>query len=369
MFFLLPTCVISYAGCGGGDKAAAPTALEVSVADVVKQDVSRKFEFVGQTAGAVDAEVRARVDGVLTGLFFEEGKEVKEGQLIYTIDDAPFRASVAGAKAALAEAESRLVKAEADLKRIRPLAEMNAVSKKDLDTAIAQEGVARSGVEAAKAGLESAEIELSYTQIKAPASGIIGLTKAKKGELVGKPPNPIILNTVSNLDPILVRFAVNEKDYLYFARLKQKRIEKGDAPEVRVLELVLADGSVHPQHGAVSSVDSQIDPQTGSLKVEASFPNPNTLVRPGQFAKVKTSGETTAGALLIPKKAIRDLQGQSQVFVVKQDDSVEQRTVVTGLEVADLQVIESGLNEGERVAVDGLQRLKSGMKISPKKVS
>ena len=201
------------------------------------------------------------------------------------------------------------------------------------------------------------------------STGVIGLNKAKVGEFVGKPPNPVILNTVSQLDPIHVRFAVNEKDYMYFARLQQKQIDAGGPQQKRKLELYLSDGSKHSALGEVASADRNVDAATGSLAIEAAFPNPNKLLRPGQFAKIKVAGDTSMGALLIPKRAIRDLQGKSQVYVVGNDNSVEQRTIVVGNEVADLQVVESGITEGERVAVDGLQRLRTGMKIVPKLVS
>ncbi len=369
--FTLLLCVTFGAllsGCGGGEeKVKTASALEIAVTPVTRQDVSIMSEFVGQTKGAVDAEVRARVEGIVQQIHFAEGTEVKEGQLLYSIDQAPYKAKLAESKGRLAEAETLLTKAESDLKRIRPLAEMNAVSKKDLDAAIAQEGSARGGVEAARAAVESSEIELGYTQVTAPVSGLIGLSKAKVGEFVGKAPNPVVLNTVSQLDPIHVRFSVNEKEYLYFARQRAKN--EGTGPPKRKLELILADGSKHIHIGEVASAESQIDPNTGTLTVEAAFPNAEKILRPGQFAKIRTTLETRTGALVIPKRAIRDLQGQSQVFVVNSDNSVEQKTVQIGPQVGDLQVIEEGLTEKEVIAVEGLQRLKTGMVIAPKVVS
>ncbi len=353
----------------GGETTEAPKSqtLEISVSPVKRKDVPIVAEFVGQTKGAVDAEVRARVEGIVLGIHFKEGTEVSEGTLLYTIDPAPFEAKLAEAKGKLAEAETLLTRAESDLKRIRPLAEMNAVSKKDLDAAVAQEGAARGSVEAAKAAVESAEIELGYTKVMAPVSGLIGLSKAKVGEFVGKAPNPVVLNTVSQLDPIHVRFSLNEKEYLYFAR--QRAAAEGAAsgePPKRQLDLVLADGSTHNYQGEVASAESQVDPTTGTLTVEAAFPNPQKIIRPGQFAKVKGTIETRTGALVIPKRAIRELQGQSQVFVVNSDNSVEQKTVKLGPQVGELQVIEEGLTENAQVAVEGLQRLKTGMTVSPK---
>lgn len=355
-------------GCGGGkeaEKVQTAPALDIAVATVTRQDVPVVSEFVGQTKGAVDAEVRARIEGIVQQIHFSEGTEVTEGQLLYSIDPAPFKAKVAESKGRLAEAATLLTKAESDLKRIRPLAEMNAVSKKDLDAAVAQDGAARGGVEAAKAAVESAEIELGYAQVAAPVRGLIGLSKAKVGEFVGKAPNPVVLNTVSQLDPIHVRFSVNEKEYLYFARLRAK---EGSAlqPPKRVLDLILADGSKHSHTGEVTSSESQMDSTTGTLTVEAAFPNPDKILRPGQFAKIRATVETRTGVLVIPKRAIREVQGQSQVFVVNSDNSVEQKTVRVGPQVGDMQVIEEGLAENARVAVEGLQRLKTGTIVSPK---
>lgn len=310
---LLGTIFLGIVSCGKseeGASSAAPPPLEIAVGEVVHRDVPRTMEFVGQTKGAVDAEVRARVEGVILGIHFDEGREVTEGQLLYTIDPAPFEAKLAQAKAALSEAEAKLVKAESDLKRMRPLAQMNAVSKKDLDTSIALEGTARGGVEAAQAVVKSAEIELGYTKVNAPVSGVIGLSKVKVGELVGQGPANVVLTNVSKLDPIHVRFSVNEKDYLYLSRLRQQEVKSGQPIVKRVLDLQLADNSIHPEKGEVVSSEAQVDAATGSLTVEASFPNPGKILRPGQFAKIKTVGETVSGALLIPKRAIKELQGQ-----------------------------------------------------------
>lgn len=360
---LLLTVAIS---CKSSDTTSGPAPLEIPVAHVVKKDVPIKFEFVGQTKGAIDAEVRARTEGAVLEMHFEEGKEVKEGQLLYVLDPAPYAAQVAEAKGKLAEAETKLTKAESDLKRYKPLAAMNAVSKRDLDAAVAQEGSARGSLEAAKASVESAEIQLGYTKILSPTTGTIGITKAKVGEFVGKPPNPVILNTVSKLDPINVRFAVTERDYLYFARQKQAEIAAGTPAEPKELTLLLADGSEHPQRGKVVSVNREIDASTGTITVEASFPNPNKLVRPGQFAKIRVIGDTVQNGLLIPKRAIRELQGQYQVFVVGKDNTVEQRTIKPGAELDNLQLVESGIQENDLVVVEGIQRLTPGTKIEPK---
>ncbi len=353
-------------GCGGPEEAPPAPPLSVKVASVEKRDVPISQEFVGRTVGAIDADVRARVDGVVTGMFFEEGGEVSEGQLLYTIDPAPVLTKVAQAKGALAEAESALVQANADLARIKPLAAIDAVSKRDLDNAIARQGVSRGAVDAAKAAVEAAEIELSYTKVTAPTSGTIGISKAKVGEYVGRPPNPTILNTVSKLDPIHVQFSLSEREYLFFSRLA---LENGGKKGERVLELILADGTTHPHTGVLQKVDRSIDVKSGAVTVEASFPNPNKLLRPGLFAKVRTVAVTRPGVLVVPKKAVREIQGRQQVLVVDTQARVEQRGIEVGPAVGELQIVESGLTEGDVVAVESIQKLRTGMTIDPQKVT
>lgn len=365
LFAPLPGAFLS--GCGGNAKkeiVAKP--LELQVVAVEKRDVPLGREFVGHTLGSIDADVRARVEGVVTGVFFEEGKQVTEGQLLYTIDSAPFDAKVAEAAAGLAETKTKLVQAESDYRRIKPLADIDAVSKRELDFSTASLGVAQNAVKAAEAQLDQAKIQLSYTRITAPTSGVIGISRAKVGEFVGRPPNPSILNTVSKLDPIMVEFTLNEKDYLYFARLATDTgADSGGERKKRELALILADGSVFSQKGTVAKVDRQIDVQTGAITLQASFPNPGQLLRPGLFAKVQTVAETRLGALLVPKKALGELQGKFQLFVVDSGGQVQQRMVEVGPEFGELRVIESGVVEGELVAVEGIQRLRSGQHVVP----
>lgn len=367
-------CVVSVAagvalgvtGCGSKEKAPEVQQLEISVVDIGKKDVVLSSEFVGRTYGAVDAEVRARVEGVLEEIHFQDGGEVTEGQLLYSIDDAPLLAKVAQAKGALSEALTRQTQADTDLKRIRPLADINAVSKRELDGAIGRKGVADGAVDAAKAQVQAAEIELGYAKVKAPTTGLIGITKFKVGELVGKGPNTSVLNTVSKIDPIHVRFPVSEREYLYFSKLVE---QQGPNREKRVLQLILADGSVHPELGELVSVDRNIDSQTGAIMVEASFPNPTKRIRPGMFAKVKTIAETRKNILVVPKRALKEMQGKYQVFVIAADGSVEPRNIEVGADAGDSRVVESGLSEHELVAVDGIQRLRSGMTVKAKTVS
>jgi membrane fusion protein (multidrug efflux system) len=350
------------AGCQDKKAPTEVSAIKIQVGRVEARDLPIIKEFVGRTVGAVDADVRARVQGVLTGILFEEGKEVTEGQLLYTIDPAQYQAKVAAAKGQMAEAKTRFVQTEADLARIKPLADIDAVSKRDLDKAVAAKGVAEGAVEAAKAQLEAAEIELGYTKITSPTTGIIGISRAKVGELVGVPPKAVILNTVSKLDPIHVQFSVSEQEYLYFARLSQ---QAGPDQPKRSLEMILADGSIVPDRGEVVKLDRGVDVNSGAITVEASFPNPQKILRPGLFAKIRTVAETRPNVLLIPRTAIRELQGTFQVFVVDSVGRVEQRNIDVGPVSGDSQVVERGLSAGDVIALEGIQRLKSGMTIDP----
>ena len=363
---VLAAVALGVTACGSKEKAPEVQQLEVSVVAIGKKDVVLSSEFVGRTSGAIDAEVRARVDGVLEEIHFQDGGDVTEGQLLYSIDDAPLLAQVAQAKGALAEALTRQTQADIDLKRIRPLADINAVSKRELDGAIGRKGVADGAVDAAQAQVHAAEIELGYAKIKAPTSGLIGISKFKVGELVGKGPDTSVLNVVSKIDPIHAKFPVSEKEYLYFSKLAE---QQGPNREKRVLQLILADGSVHPELGELVSVDRNIDAQTGAITVEVSFPNPTKRIRPGMFAKVKTISETRRDVLVVPKRALKEMQGKYQVFVVGADGSVEPRNVEVGADAGDSRVVESGLSENELVAVDGIQRLRSGMSVKAKTVS
>lgn len=355
--------------CGKKEEEQAPN-MKVAVLEVVQKDVPLYMELVGQTIGSLDIAIRARVDGTLEGMHFTEGKSVEKGDLLYTIDSRPFEAKVVNAKSKLAEEKTKLAKAENDLKRVKPLAAINAVSKRDLDAAIAQEGAAQASVEAAKAALEFAEIELSYTKIEAPVSGLIGISEAKVGDYVGKEPNPIVLNMISQIDPIHVRATISEREYLQFARRvveqrENKKLEVEEKGKRKPLELILADGSTHDHIGYSHAVDSQVDPSTGTLRIEAAFPNPQQILRPGQYAKIRVVYDTLKGALLVPQRAVQELQGLFRVYVVGKDNKVELREVTPGEKVESLWVIDKGLEPGDRVVVKGLQRVQPGTKVEP----
>lgn len=352
--------------CGRPEPPAVPP-MKVAVIKVQPRKIPIYLDMIGQTRGSVDIPIRARVDGVLEEIHFLEGRDVTKGQLLYVIDPTPFEARVVEAEGRLAEAQTRLAKADSDLDRIRPLAEMDAVSKQDLDAAVAQFEAAEGALQAARAQVKQAEIQLGYTRIKAPVDGLIGITKAKVGEYVGTSPNPVVLNVVSQTDPIRVRFSINEREYLRFRRefsteLRDATGQKGRRAE---LQLILSDGSVHEYPGTVVSFDAAIDPTTGTLTLEADFPNPERIVLPGQFARVRGMIEEREAALAVPQRAVMETQGLFQIAVVADDGTVEIRQVQMGPRVGEDWLVESGLEPGERVALEGLQRMRPGIKVVP----
>ncbi len=348
------------AACGPPD-VAAPPPLQIPVVEVIERDQPITLEMVGQTLGSSDIPIRARVEGVLDSIHFVEGRAVAKDDLLYTIDPRPFEAKVVEAQGRLAEARTLLAKSNADLNRIRPLAEMKAVSQQDLDGAVAQYEAAIGSVTAVQAQLEQVEIELGYTRIHSPIEGRIGLSKAKVGEFVGQAPNPVVLNFVSQTDPIRVRFAIDERRYLMFARQLRDVAEDQETAGAR-LRLILADGTVHEYEGHTVATDAAVNPTTGTFTLEADFPNPDNIIIAGQFARVRAVVETRRNALLIPQRCISELQGKFRVFALTPDGRVQLREVQPGPRIGSLQIIESGLEPGERVALEGAL-LKNGMKV------
>lgn len=351
-------------GCA---KQAPPVASapEVYVADVAQRDVPIYMEVVGQTKGAQDVEIRARVEGYLNSVRFTEGAFVTKGTPLYEIDPLPLQAALANAKADLATAEARLGRANNDVTRYRPLAETQAVSRQELDNAISAQEAARAMVDAAKAALDKATLDLGYASISSPIDGLVGTTNVKAGNLVGRGESTL-LTTVSQVDPILFRGGVSEAEYLRLAKQVQ---ESGKRPEAGAgIELILADGTTHPHKGQVDAIERAVDPTTGTLAVQIRFPNPGRVVRPGQYGRARFVIETKAGALLVPQRAVAELQNLYSVAIVGSDDKVGFRNVKVGPRVDGLWVIEEGLKPGERVIVEGLQKVREGAAVSPKPV-
>jgi membrane fusion protein (multidrug efflux system) len=348
------------AGCKKEAAVTGPT--DVEVAEAAKQDVQVSKEWVGSTDGSVNAVIRAQVQGYLTERVYTEGQLVKKGQVLFRIDPRTFQAAVDQAKADVAQKKARWDQTQANLARVKPLAEQNAVSKKDLDDAVGNEASAHSAYDASKALLEKAQLDLGFTKILSPINGIAGVAKAQIGNLVG-PGTVEELTTVSNVDPIRVWVPISEQEFLHAQANKPAPGQK------RKIELVLSDGSVYPKPGEFAFADREVDSSTGTLKVAIVFPNPGNTLRPGQYAKVRAVMGSIPGAVVVPQRALNELQGSFQVAVVGTDNKVSVRTVKPGVKTGSVVVISEGLQPGERVVVEGLQKVKDGMTVNAKLVS
>ena len=362
----LALCLLAGAGTACQKKeAAVQAAPEVYVADVIQKDVPVYMELVGQAKGSQDVEIRARVEGYLKTVAFTEGSFVPKGQLLYQIDPAPFQVALDSAKADLATARARLEKTNNDVARYRPLVEQQAVSQQELDNALSYQEAARAQVEASQASVDMAALNLGYAHITSPLDGLAGTTQVKAGNLVGRGESTL-LTTVSRVDPILFRAGLSEAEYLRLAKRVQETGRR--AGREAQIELILADGTVHSHKGRVETIERAVDPTTGTLAVQFTFPNPDRLIRPGQYGRVRFVMETKAGALLVPQRAVTELQNLYSLAVVGADNKVAFRNVKVGPRVDGLWVIEEGLKPGEKVVVEGLQRLREGATVSPKPV-
>ena len=332
--------------------------------EVAQQTVPIYKDFVGQVYGQADIPIRARVDGFVEKIHFNEGLKVTKGQLLYSVDDYPFRLEVTRVQSRLSEAKIMLVNAENDLGRIQPLAELNAVSKRDLDAAVARKQAAEESLKSAEASLSLAKVNLGYANIYSPITGIIGKTKAKVGEYVGKSPNPVILNTVSLIDSVIVEFFLNERDYLTWAR-KVTEKSPSDVKQANLpFELFLADGQLFPHLGKFRFIDREVDPKTGSILIQSIFPNPENLIRPGQFAKVRIMVNVIENALVIPQRCAFEVQGFFNVFVVNSENKVVQKQVEILDSFEDKFIIRSGVEKGEKILIEGLMSVKSGQEVN-----
>jgi membrane fusion protein (multidrug efflux system) len=286
--------------------------------------------------------------------------------LLYSLESQPFEAEVAAKMSRLAEAKTQLAKAESDLNRYRPLAERNAVSQSDLDAAVALYEASLASVAAAEANLRASRIQLSYTRIHSPINGLIGKTQAKVGEFVGQQPNPVILNVVSRIDTILVQFFLSENQFLTLAR-NQADLAGSDDKDNRLsrIQLLLSDGSLYRHEGKIDFVDRGLDPTMGAILVQASYPNPEGIIRPGQYAKVQLEIFTEDKAILIPQRSVMELQGKYQVYVVNDAGIIETRQIKVGPKSDNFWLITEGLSDNEMLVFEGLQKVRDGIVIEP----
>ncbi len=352
-------------GCEKEKPAAAPPPLpEVLVAEVAQKDVPIYFEWLGTTDGSINAQIRPRVQGYLQAQHYREGSFVKAGDLMFTIDPREYQAALEQAQGALGQAEANLGKTQLDVARFTPLAKEGAISQQELDNAVQANQANKASVEAARAAVDNTKLNLGWTKVTAPISGIAGISVAQIGDLVTP---STLLTTISQVDPIKVYYPISEQEYLHFAR-RIHEIDEGRGGERPPLELILADGSIYPERGKFTFADRQVNLQTGTITMQGLFPNPGNILRPGQYAKVRVAPDLQKGALLVPQRAVQELQGMYQVAVVGPDNVVQIRTVKPGERVGSLWIINEGLKPGERVVAEGLQKVRDGLTVNPKLV-
>ncbi len=357
LWLLLLVCelTLSFACSSEKEKPAAPPP-GVTVTQVVQEDVPIYQDWVGTMAGNIDADIRPKVDGFLLDRLYQEGSFVKQGQGLFRLDPRQAQASVEQAQAHLERARAALAQAQIDIDRYTPLVKEKAVSQAELDKATSAKRAAAAEVDASQASLDNAKLNRGWTTVVSPISGIAGIAKVGVGDLMTP---TTVMATVSAVNPIYVDFSITEQDYLRFVRAGKGR-QSG-----KNIQLILGDGTTFPQRGKVLVVNRAVDTRTGTIEVRAEFPNPGNVLRPGQYARIRAVTEERKDALLVPQRAIAELQGIYQVGVVGSDNKVAIKTVKLGPQFADKWVVDSGLAPGDNVVVDGLQRLRDGMTVAP----
>src|SRR5579864_458741 len=349
--------VSSTVGCGKTNAAPAVPSPEVEVAKVVQEDVPIVSEWVATLDGYVNAQIQAQVAGYVVAQKYKEGSLVRKGQILFQIDPRPFQALLDQANAELAQAQAQLGKTEMDVARDTPLARERAIAQSQLDNDIQANRAAKAAVKAAEAQVEQARLNLDFTAVKSLVDGIAGIAQVQIGNLV----NPTtVLTSVSQINPIKAYFSISEQQYLHFAERinaqTQKQIPSGGPP----FDLILADGSTYPHQGTGLLTNRQVDTTTGSIQLVCSFPNPHNILRPGEFGRLRAAAEVRRGALLVPQKAVSELQGAYQLAVVGSDSKVSIRPVSVGERAGEAWIIESGVKPGELVIVEGLQKVQGG---------
>lgn len=375
-FIMLLAIMIWLAGCKEANDNVTQSPPEIKVVEVIQEDVPLYNNFVGQVYGQEDVAINARVEGFLLSIHFEEGARIQKGKLLYSIDPEPFKAGVASSSSLVAEARTRLVNAENELARYKPLAEINAVSQSDLDFAQANRDASEAGLDAAKAQLRMSEIKLGYTTVESPITGFIGKTQARVGDFVGRSPNPVILNVISKIENVRVQFFITETQYLILAREFTRRQnintmddvddeEQEEAKDKAEVRLILSDGSMHPHPGVIDFINREVDSETGAILVQASFPNPELILRPGQFARVRIMMNMAEGALLVPQRCVNELQGQYSAFILDEENKIQARQIKIRAKHKDYYIVSEGVSLKDRVVLEGLQKVGSGMVVEP----
>jgi RND family efflux transporter MFP subunit len=349
----------------GCTRHAAPPVLQPPAVQVVttrQEDVPIYHEWIANLDGLVNATIRAQVSGYLLTQKYREGDSVKKGDVLFEIDPRPFQAALDEETGVLAQAEARQGKTALDVKRYGPLVSERAISQEDYDNAVQADIEAKAAIVAAKAQVERARLDLGFTQIIAPIDGIAGIAKAQIGDLVG--PSTGELATVSTLDPIKAYYSVPEQAYLSFVRRFNNEAARQTGLKQLPVQLILTDGTIYPLPGEVFAGDREIAPDTGAIRLEARFPNPEHSLRPGEFGRVRVRIDTRLGVLLIPQRAVIELQGSYQVAVVDSSETVHIVPVEVGERVGPRWIIEQGLRPGDRVVVEGVQKVRDGISVT-----
>jgi len=353
------------AGCSKEAPPAAPQSADVTAVTIQPKDTPAVFEFVGQTQSSREVEIRARVDGFLEKRVYTEGNLVRAGDTLFQMDRKPFEATLQQARGELAQQQARLQVSEANLARVKPLAEQNAVSKKDLDDAVGNEKSARAAVLSAEGAVRQAELNLSYATITSPLAGLSSFAKIQDGAYVN--PSNNLLTTVAQLDPMWVNFSISENEHLRMRDAVSQGQLKMPATDQVEVQVLLADGTVFQNRGRISFADPSFSKETGTFLVRATFANPKGTLRPGQFVRVQVLGVSRPNAILVPQRAVQPGAKSHFVWVVSKEGKAEQRVVETGEWSGDDWVILRGLRAGEQVVVDGAIRVSQGatLKVTP----
>ena len=354
---LLGCSLLFLDGCSGGKAASAPPPTVVEVATVVQQDTPIYSEWVAILDGYVNAQIQPHVSGYIIRQNYKEGSVVRKGDVLFQIDPRPFKAALDQAKGQLAQAEAQLGKARLDVQRDTPLAQARAIAQSQLDTEIQAKLGTQALVQAAKANVEQAQLNLEWTQVTSLINGIAGIAQVQIGNLVGP---SSVLTSVSQVDPIKTYFTVSEQEFTDFHRRFPTEQSVAEQRKRIPLQLLLADGSVYERPGTIYFADREVNPATGAIRIAGVFPNPNNLLRPGGYGRVRASAKTQSGALLVPQRAVIELQGSRQVAVVGNDNKVSIRPIMVGERVGKFWIVTEGLKPGERVVVEGLMKVRDG---------
>jgi RND family efflux transporter MFP subunit len=352
------------AGCGGKGATPPMAAPEVKVIAVAQRDVPIVSEWVATLDGYVNAQIQPQVTGYIVKQTYREGSPVRKGDILFEIDPRPFQAILNQAKAQLAQAGAQMVKTQLDVDRDTPLAKERAIAQSQLDNDVQANLAAKAAVQSSEAQVEQAQLNLGFTHVTSLFDGIAGIALVQLGNLV----NPsTVLTSVSQVNPIKAYFPISEQEYLRLAARINAPQGNDDSPkDAPPLELILADGTVYPSKGRVLYTDRQVDITTGTIRVVSAFPNPKNFLRPGEFGRVRASTYTRTGALLVPQRAVIELQGSFQLAVVGGDNKVSVRIVKVGERVGTEWIIDSGVKQGEMVVVEGVQKVRDGSSVNPK---